>query len=205
MSNNERSAPVGRGRPSISDSKRHRMRSDIADCAKRLFQEEGYATISMRRIAREIGCSPMTLYKYYDAKIDILRTLWTGVFDDLFDQLQADPQPPKSDLHALATGYVQYWLDHTEYYRLVFLAEGVSQPDVSIFIDNPDLVQRFSIFAEAIADACAVKPDADTLKVKLDGLLCFLNGIAHNMITISGYAWSKPDRMVDMAVEAVIS
>ena len=53
---------VALGRPMISDSKRARVRREIAEIAKRLFQEEGYAKISIRRIAGELGCSPMTLY-----------------------------------------------------------------------------------------------------------------------------------------------
>lgn len=203
MSETKSKAMPASGRPTVSDAKRQRMRSEIADCAKRLFQDEGYATVSIRRIAGEIGCSPMTLYKYYDAKIDILRTLWTDVFDQLFDQIETKPASCECHLHWLGSTYVQYWLDHTEFYRLVFLAEGVTQPDVSIFIDNPNLVQRFNVFAEAIANTCSVEPKPHALQQKLDAFICFLNGIAHNMITISGYPWSDPDEMVRMAVNAV--
>jgi len=78
-----------------------RMRQEIANIATRLFQEEGYAKISIRRIASEIGCSPMTLYKYYPAKIDILRTLWADIFNDLFDKLEALPQTGKQHLYGL--------------------------------------------------------------------------------------------------------
>lgn len=179
------------------------MRKDIADTAKRLFQDEGYATVSMRRIAGEIGCSPMTLYKYYDAKIDILRTLWADVFDELFKQLETAQGIRKKELQFLGTTYVQYWLDHPEYYRLVFLADGVTQPDVSIFIDNPELVQRFGIFGEAISNASSSPEDITASKEKLDAFLCFLNGIAHNIITISDYPWPEPNKMVRMAVRAV--
>lgn len=203
MSETTKNAAPTRGRPSISDAKRQRMRKDIADIAKRLFQNEGYATVSMRRIAGEIGCSPMTLYKYYDAKIDILRTLWSDVFDELFKQLETMQKTDKTELQFLGATYVRYWLDHPEYYRLVFLADGVTQPDVSIFIDNPELVQRLGIFGEAISNACSSPTKPDALKEKLDTFLCFLNGIAHNIITISDYPWPEPNKMVRMAVSAV--
>lgn len=191
------------GRPAISESKRQRMRRDIANAAKRLFQEEGYSKISMRRIAGEIGCSPMTLYKYYDAKVDVLRTLWADVFRALFDQLETLPVAQGNTLHGLGLAYVQYWLDHTDYYRLVFISDGVTQSDVSVFIDSPELVQRFTIFAQAILDSHSDDIGADELKAKLDAFICFLNGITHNLITISGYRWSNPDTMVAMAVSAV--
>lgn len=208
MKKTKTAAIVTRGRPAITDAKREGMRSEIAGIAKQLFQDEGYATISMRRIAGEIGCSPMTLYKYYDAKIDILRTLWSDVFNDLFQQLETVPKMGKAGtgedrLQCLGSIYVQYWLEHTEYYRLVFIADGVTQPDVDIFVDNPELVQHISIFAQAISDSCSEELAPDVLKVKLDAFLCFLNGIAHNLITVSGYPWAAPDRMVAMAVRAV--
>jgi len=67
------SSSKGRGRPAITTEQREEMRARIAGEAKRLFQTEGYSQVSMRRISKEIGCAPMTLYKYYEAKIDILR------------------------------------------------------------------------------------------------------------------------------------
>jgi AcrR family transcriptional regulator len=194
---------VSPGRPAISDAKRQRVRRDIADVAKRLFQEEGYAKISMRRIAGEIGCSPMTLYKYYDAKVDVLRTLWADVFGELFDQLEAITEAQDNKLQGLGLAYVQYWLGHTDYYRLVFISDGVTQSDVSVFIDSPELLQRFTIFTQALSEGHSDDLHPDELKAKLDAFICFLNGIAHNLITISGYSWSDTDTMVAMAVNAV--
>lgn len=203
MNETKKKATPTRGRPAITNAKRQSMRGEIAGIAKQLFQDEGYATISMRRIAGEIGCSPMTLYKYYDAKIDILRTLWADVFNELFDQLEAISETGENRLQYLASTYVHYWLNHTEYYRLVFIADGVTQPDVDIFIDSPELVKHLAILAQAISDSFSDELAPAALKSKLDALLCFLNGIAHNLITISGYSWSEPDKMVAMAVRAV--
>jgi len=184
---------IALGRPVVSASKRARMRREIADIAKRLFQEDGYAKISIRRIASEMGCSPMTLYKYYPSKFDILRTLWADVFNDLFDQLEALPLTGERQLHDLGKTYVEYWLNHTEYYRLVFISDGVTQSDVSVFLDSPALVQRFTIFGEAFLTSCSEDVQIDEMKLKLDAYICFLNGIAHNAITISGYQWSDPE------------
>ena len=63
-----------RGRPARSSKQIADMRAHISACALRLFEDEGYAAISMRRLAQEAGCTAMTLYKYFDNKIDILRS-----------------------------------------------------------------------------------------------------------------------------------
>jgi len=184
------------------------MREKIAASTQQLFQTEGYRQISMRRIATEVGCSPMTLYKYYDAKIDILHTLWADVFNAVFDDidaLQISQASARERLTSLATAYVDYWLDHTEHYRLVFMAEGVTQPDVSLFIESPDVAARFEVFAIAIIQAVPSEISQDLLKKKLDAMICFLHGIAHNLITISGYDWPSTGYLIEVAIRGVLN
>ncbi len=197
-----------RGRPAVTAKKRAEMRARIAEAAKHLFQTEGYGQVSMRRIANEVGCAPMTLYKYYDAKIDILCTLWSDIFVCMFDRL-AESNPPGAEpaqrLRALASAYVAYWLEHTDQYRLVFMADGVTQSDVSIFVDRPEIVAHFEIFAVVIIECHDGSVEPDILKRKLDALICFLHGIAHNLITINGYPWTHANEIVDIAVDGVIA
>ena len=76
-----------RGRPTLTPDQIGVMRAHIASCALDLFHREGFAGISMRRLASEAGCTPMTLYKYFANKFDILRMLWNDVFSELFDRL----------------------------------------------------------------------------------------------------------------------
>ncbi len=190
----------------MTQEKREQMKVQIAETAHHLFQAEGYAEVSMRRIAKEIGCAPMALYSYYDAKIDIVRTLWAGIFNVLFSELETNQKKrdPVQNLTALSTAYVNYWLEHTEHYRLVFMAEGVIQPDVSTFLDRPDIAQHYALFTNAISKASQCPLDQPQLKLKLDFLLCVLNGIAHNHITISGYPWSSPKDMVHLAMSGLL-
>ncbi|MEL7111695.1 MAG: helix-turn-helix domain-containing protein, partial [Pseudomonadota bacterium] len=58
-----------RGRPRRSETQRQDMRDQIEQAAARLFQSEGYGAISMRRIAKAVGCSPMAIYAYFDNKV----------------------------------------------------------------------------------------------------------------------------------------
>lgn len=208
MDSTEPKSTVRRGRPVVSSEKRAAMRARIAEVAKHLFKTEGYGQVSMRRIAGEIGCAPMTLYKYYDAKIDILRALWSDVFDEVFDRLEKSDFPetePVQQLKALASTYVAFWLEHTDQYQLVFMAEGVTQTDVSVFIDRPEIVAQFEIFMLAIIRCHGGAIEPDQLKRKLDALICFLHGIAHNLITINGYQWTPANELIAIAVDGVAS
>jgi len=196
-----------RGRPAISREKRQEMREKIAIATQQLFQAEGYRQISMRRIAREVGCSAMTLYKYYDSKLEILYTLWEDVFESIFDRINAleiSEETPRKQLILLSSAYLNYWLENTEHYRLVYMTEGIKQLDVSTFVENPRVIDHYQVFAQAIEKTSSATLSNDELVQKLNTMICFLQGIAHNHITISGYDWPSIEYLVDAAVKGVV-
>lgn len=195
-----------RGRPEMSDAARHKMRAKIAKAADKLFQNSGYSAVSMRKIATAVGCTPMALYSYFPTKFEILQTLWGGVFEAVFAQTSVaeSEKVPLKKLIAICEIYVTYWLTHPDHYRLVFMSEGVTQPDVSLFLDQPDILHRFAVFADAIAQANSRTLSPPESKLKLDLLLCLLHGIAHNTITISGYHWSSPRELIALGVTGIV-
>lgn len=197
--------PAGRGRPEMPPAQREQMKLRISEIAKALFQEQGYAKVSLRRIAKEIGCTPMTIYGYYPSKFDILRTLWGDVFKALFDHLESLPHDdnPQMRLQTLCAAYVNFWIKNPDYYRLVFMAEGVTQPDVSLFLDNPDIVTQYTLFLEAIQDLEPQGDGVDT-KPKLDFLISAMHGIAHNKITLSGYQWASCEAQIGYAIKGIL-
>ncbi|WP_108788639.1 TetR family transcriptional regulator [Erythrobacter sp. Alg231-14] len=206
MSRSPTTAYRPRGRPAKTADEIGKTRDLIAETAKRLFQQEGYANISIRRLAKEVGCSPMTLYKHFDSKIAILQTLWAVVFRELFLGLDARLErvaDPKERLQTLCKHYVGFWLSHPEHYRLVFMAEGVTQPEVSLFVGNSEIIAGFDRIAHTIAEAASLR-DANVVKLKSDLLMGAMHGIAHNAITISGYPWSDADAMIDHLLDAMM-
>jgi len=137
---------------------RAEMQARISRVAEALFTQDGYGKVSLRRIAKEIGCTPMALYSYYDSKLDILQSLWGGVFEQLFARLGAIVLPisgasetrsenARAHLTSLCIAYIGFWLERPDDYRLVFMAEGVTQPDVSLFLDRPDIIAKYSILS----------------------------------------------------------
>jgi AcrR family transcriptional regulator len=188
-----------RGRPFKTADELSEMTDLISETAQRLFHEEGYAKVSIRRLAKEVGCSPMTLYKYYDGKLSILQTLWAVVFRELFSEMREllkQEGTPTDRLKIACRHYAGYWLDHPEHYRLVFMAEGVTQPEVSLFVDDPETIAGFELMSRVITEASTVT-DEEKLKIEIDLIMATLHGIAQNKITIAGYAWSDANAMID--------
>lgn len=84
------------------------------------------------------------------------------------------------------------------------MADGISQSEVNIFVDNPEIGERFQIFSQTLSGLHENQLTPEQLKQKQDALICFLHGIAHNNVTISGYAWSKLEDLVAIAVQAIL-
>lgn len=184
------------------------MRGHIASCALRLFQDRGYEGISMRRLADEAGCTTMTLYRYFENKFEILRMLWTGVIEELFDRLDglaaAEPDPV-ARLDAVAEGYVDFWLGHRDHYFLVFMSGGITQDDVDLFVADAELLGRFDLFRACIAAALDDGVAPEEVQVRSEVLVCGLNGIAQGLITISGYPWAAPGTLVSAVTRGVLT
>ena len=60
------------GRPPRSESDIVEFRSKIAKHALAIYRSEGFGAFSMRRLAKEVGCAPMTIYAHFEGKQDIL-------------------------------------------------------------------------------------------------------------------------------------
>ena len=203
----ERQKGRHRGRPALSEEEIARMREHISRCALRLYRSQGYHAVSMRKLASEADCTVMTLYRYFESKTDILRYLWDASFSDLFDRLEAISQAetdPRERLIAVCKGYVQYWLDNREDYFLVFMSRDVEQTDVNVFLDGGQAMQRFSMVYQWLEGALGDDVDPAALNLKSQTLICALNGISHNLITISGFSWGEPVDLVEHAVEGIL-
>ena len=73
-------------------------------CEKLILTNE--ASISMRKIAAQIGCAPPSIYYYFDSKTQILQALW----DRVLEQSQQYISKSYSQMEAYHL-YIQFWLE----------------------------------------------------------------------------------------------
>ena len=101
------------------------FRKAYCDKAYELYKEQDYQAISMRGIAREMGCSPMTAYRYFENKDAVFACLRAILFHRLADTLEAVPQSPSPTkyLKSLGMAYVQFALQEPHAYRLLYLIQ----------------------------------------------------------------------------------
>ena len=105
----------------------------------RRFATQGRDAVTMRQLADALGCSPMTPYRYFRNKDEILAAVRTAAFDRFASALEEAARDTEGDLPAAgqATGeaYVRFALSDPDAYRLMF---DLSQPDPDRY---PELVR----------------------------------------------------------------
>lgn len=91
----------------------------LRDAALRLFARHGYAAVSMRQIAAEIGVQAGALYLYTPDKQALLFALMRDHLEDLLADWQAPDLPPEAQLESFVRHHIRYHLDRPD---LVFIA-----------------------------------------------------------------------------------
>lgn len=101
------------------------LRRRILDTARHLLVTEGYAALSMRKIARAIGYSATSIYLHFESKDALVHALIAEGMARLHDAMQAaatrHPEDPGTRLQALCHCYIAFGLANAEYYEIMFM------------------------------------------------------------------------------------
>lgn len=88
----------------------------IRAAALRLFARQGYAAVSMRQIAAEVGVQAGALYLYTPDKQSLLAELMTEHMEQVLAALAAEPVPdgPEARLDSFARFHIGFHLERPE-------------------------------------------------------------------------------------------
>ncbi len=193
------------GRQTLSVSQYEAKRAQILEAAKRLFIKHGYRGVAMRSLAREIGMSPMSLYRYFDNKRAILTHIWADVFKRVFTRCRAAITPemrPLQGLQAYAAMFVEYWLAHRDHYHMIY-GEIDTPAKAERFFAESEMVREEMNFIQALLEQAGI-PAAQSELARLQ-YLCILHGVSHSMVTIPELNWPSPDQLVSGLVSGLVA
>jgi AcrR family transcriptional regulator len=103
----------------------------ILDAARELFVEEGYRSVSIRKIAEKIEYSPAAIYSYFPSKDDIFLALAEEGFRLLFESSEACLSRTDASISAIDfirgafLNVYQFSKAYPEYHALMFLDRSV--------------------------------------------------------------------------------
>jgi AcrR family transcriptional regulator len=87
-------------------------RADIAGAALAIADREGFAAVSMRRVARELDAGTMSLYHYLRTKDDLLELMDDAVIGELLVPPDELPENWRAALTAIARRTRAAWARH---------------------------------------------------------------------------------------------
>lgn len=152
---------------SLSQDDLARFKAELCDVAARLFAEHGAENVSMRQIAGAMGISPMTPYRYFASRDEILAAVRIRGFEAFADELEQAYAESAGDsaAKAMAAGraYIDFAFANANTYRLMFevhqqedggegaLGAAVARARATLSVYGTELVARGIPRARALA------------------------------------------------------
>ncbi len=118
-------------RTTLTEPEIESFRGRVCASAARLFAERGYEAVTLRAIAADVGCSPMTPYRYFADRADIFTVVRAQAFSRFSEALEAAAagvDDPPERMRALGRAYVRFALAEPGAYRLMF---ELDQPETA--------------------------------------------------------------------------
>ncbi len=198
------------GRPPKSPEEQAAIRSKIIGVAKELFINEGVDQVSVRKIAARVGCTPRTLYYYFENKRSLLHFIWVDIFSQLSDFAADHPEnaEPINKIKLLLMAYAQYWLKHPDHFRVVFSIEELnSTPDQDEQANEIIMQSQYftSLFNE-IKKCCESQIFSESNHTLIGQvLLCGVQGIVSNLLTIKQMKWAPAEQLLELQINSILS
>jgi AcrR family transcriptional regulator len=108
------------------EKQKQEIRKAVLDASMKLFVEQGFENVSIRKIADLIEYSPTTVYLYFKDKNEILYNLHEIGFQKMAEYM-ADLwtiKNPLVRLHKMGEYYIQFGLENPAFYDLMFILQA---------------------------------------------------------------------------------
>ncbi|MGB8264787.1 MAG: TetR/AcrR family transcriptional regulator [Candidatus Velthaea sp.] len=143
------------------------LRDQILAAARRIVLDEGYAALTMRKIADSIEYSPGTIYLYFQSREEIALQLCREGFGLLLAALApaAAIEDPVERLRETGRRYVDFAMNEPETYRLIFMGDtsfmkeifGEEHADAKHASDDDPGTIAYAILENTVAECIATK------------------------------------------------
>jgi AcrR family transcriptional regulator len=157
-------AEKSKPRRARSDGAREAVRARLCDAAAKLFLEEGAGALSMRRLAAEVGLSPMAPYRHFQDKEALIAAVRARAYNRFADALEGVATNDRHRAADIGEAYVRFARENPAAYKLMF---DLAQPDEAAY---PELIAAgararasMSGYVRELVDAGILAGDPDVL------------------------------------------
>ncbi|MEX0723191.1 MAG: TetR/AcrR family transcriptional regulator [Gracilimonas sp.] len=104
-------------------SEENPLRDQILDISRHMLFEDGYQSLSMRKIAKKADVSATSIYLYFENKDHLLHTLIEESVEDLSRFIESNALPVTDNIERfkkIIQSYVDFGLQHPEKYEIIY-------------------------------------------------------------------------------------
>ena len=186
---------------------KEQLRRQILSAARELFVNEGYESVSMRKIANKIEYSPTTIYLYFEDKADLLDSVCKETLLDLLntlERLKEDTSDPVKALRKSGRAYVEFGLKYPQDYKLTFVIRPQFQKGLGL--QQGSVGERVFNYLRAMVSECIRQKAFRQVDVETTGqaLWSAVHGVTLLLIDFSDFPWTEKDRLIDMVIDTMI-
>lgn len=171
----------------------------VLEAARKVLLRDGALGFSLRAVARELRCSPGTIYNYYTDKDELIGAAVDVTYAKLADRIRRiEARGPISErIRRAAEIYIDLFLSHQEEYRIAF-SVGVPPKRVDRPHDAYFLVER--MVSDAIAAGELRGPASEVVQV----VWVILHGLIVLLIHRPNFPWVERPRLINAVLDAVV-
>lgn len=183
------------------------LRQEIMDAAREMFVAEGYANVSMRKIADKIGYSATTIYLYFEDKNDLLHQICEQTFARLAQNIKAIYMLSDNPLEKLRSGlreYIHFGLKHPSQYEIVFITPLPVNPESDFEASNGRMAfdTLRTVITECIAANLLRVNDVELIS---QTLWAGIHGVTSLLIQHGNFPFVERERLVDSVIDTLIA
>lgn len=119
------------------------LKEQIVQAASHLFTSEGYAALSMRRVAQEVGCSQMAMYRHFVNKEALVQhicaDLYTQFAARMMGEINSEAEASKR-LRRFIRAVLHFAETYPDHYSLIFLTR---HDDPEVVVTRESLGHQF--------------------------------------------------------------
>jgi AcrR family transcriptional regulator len=174
-----------------------RLRAELIAAAMELYREGGLPAVSVRAVAARVGVSPMSTYRYFADKAELLGGLWGSVFDELCElatrAVEAAPGGARERHRAFVETILRYWEEHQDHFVLVHGFSSLGQDrQAKTELGSGSVYSTLRQMGVALSEAFAREIGADPARGRLasEVRLAMTLGYLHGTLVATRYPWS---------------
>ena len=191
----------------LREQARANLRQAILEAARDLVASEGYAGLSMRRLAASIGYTAKTIYLHFTDKDDLLSELIEADMADLVAHLEAAAEAesdPSQRLNAVALAYVAYGIDHPHAYQIMFMMREHPLSREAATTNGHVQGRRFEDLLVRLLEESGRIPAGRDIQFVYQALRCALHGVVALRLVRPRMNWTSSEPLVTHLVTGVV-